>query len=386
MLAIIAAFALAACADTGGTPIGAPGLEDRRWSEGGVPRYRPSERRTATGEAQTGIGIVLPLSGRFGDYGQALLDAASLAVFERPDGQDIELLPRDSRASADGSAAAAVSTVADGAQLVIGPLAPVGVIAAGRASGGTPVLALAGARSLAGENIFLAGHAQEAMATRIVDFAARRGIRTIAGLAPRTRAGEAALNGLRAAASSRGVQLANAGFLEAGARPDQIANVLATILGGLGPDGALFLPFSAEQMPPILAGLQGRAPAMLLGLSDWESGGLARIALPAPMFYAGPDPALSAGFRARYAGAFGRPPPRGAALVYDLTAAAAAIGARTAGRRIGVQDVADPAGFRGIGGLFRFRVDGGTDRSYAIVGISGAGFQVVEPAPTQFGF
>ena len=70
---------------------------------------------------ETRVAILLPLSGPRAALGQAVLDAAMLALFEVADG-DFALRPYDTAGTADGAAAAAEKAVADGVKLVIGPV------------------------------------------------------------------------------------------------------------------------------------------------------------------------------------------------------------------------------------------------------------------------
>src|SRR5712691_3988499 len=52
------------------------------------------------------LGLLLPLSGQNASLGQGMLDAAQMALFDIPNGR-VALLPRDTRGTAEGAAAAA---------------------------------------------------------------------------------------------------------------------------------------------------------------------------------------------------------------------------------------------------------------------------------------
>ncbi|MBY0339350.1 MAG: ABC transporter substrate-binding protein, partial [Acetobacteraceae bacterium] len=56
--------------------------------------------------ARTRVGLLLPLSGGNAPLGQAMLDAAQLALFEQQDPR-VEFLPRDTRGTPAGAASAA---------------------------------------------------------------------------------------------------------------------------------------------------------------------------------------------------------------------------------------------------------------------------------------
>ena len=55
------------------------------------------------------------------DLGKAMLEAAQLALFTTSS-ERLTLIPRDTAGTAEGAASAAKSAIADGAQLILGPL------------------------------------------------------------------------------------------------------------------------------------------------------------------------------------------------------------------------------------------------------------------------
>ncbi|CAN0584390.1 unnamed protein product, partial [Laminaria digitata] len=107
---------------------------------------------------RTRVALLLPLSGPRADLGRAVLDAAKLALFDVADG-DFELRPYDTAATEAGAAAAAISAVADGVKLVIGPVFSAAV------RGATPIirdaglnmLAFSNNRDVAGPGVYLSG-------------------------------------------------------------------------------------------------------------------------------------------------------------------------------------------------------------------------------------
>ncbi len=52
--------------------------------------------------------------------------------------------------------------------------------------------------------------------------------------------------------------------------------------------------------------------------------------------------------------------------------------------RFTIQAFADPNGFAGVDGIFRFRPDGSIERGLAVIEVSGQGFTVISPAPATF--
>src|SRR3990170_354043 len=67
------------------------------------------------------VGLLLPLSGSRADVGQALLNAAQLALFDLG-GERFTLVVRDTQGTPEGAAAAAEAVLAEDAALILGPL------------------------------------------------------------------------------------------------------------------------------------------------------------------------------------------------------------------------------------------------------------------------
>ena len=74
------------------------------------------------GEAgKVAVGILLPLSGPSGAIGQAMLDAAQMAVFDLGN-NNLRLLVRDTAGNPSQAVEGVRAELAEGARLVLGPL------------------------------------------------------------------------------------------------------------------------------------------------------------------------------------------------------------------------------------------------------------------------
>ena len=76
------------------------------------------------GDEPVRVGLLLPFSAdneAARRIASAMFDAAQLAVFDAGD-QNFLLIPKDTRGEAEGAAAAARSALADGAEIILGPL------------------------------------------------------------------------------------------------------------------------------------------------------------------------------------------------------------------------------------------------------------------------
>jgi len=120
-----------------------------------LPLQPPALRNPGSADAIR-VGFLAPLSGPNAALGRALFEAAQLALFDLADNR-LMLLPRDTEGTPEKAAAAASQVIAEGAQVIIGPLfanetAAVGGIARLR---NIKVLSFSTDRSVAGNGVFL---------------------------------------------------------------------------------------------------------------------------------------------------------------------------------------------------------------------------------------
>jgi ABC-type branched-subunit amino acid transport system substrate-binding protein len=111
------------------------------------------------------------------------------------------------------------------------------------------------------------------------------------------------------------------------------------------------------------------------------------LALPGVQgaWFALPDPATNQQFQARYKAAYSALPAIYAGLAYDGIAAIGAIAKRSGANSLSAATLTQPAGFVGVGGIFRLNRSGTTDRGLAIAQIQNNRLVVIDPAPTNFG-
>ena len=79
------------------------------------------------------VGLLLPLSGANAAIGQALLDAAQLALFDLGD-ERLEIVPRDTHGRPEGAREAVQAALAAGVEVILGPLFSASVTAAAPAA------------------------------------------------------------------------------------------------------------------------------------------------------------------------------------------------------------------------------------------------------------
>ena len=135
----------------------------------------------------------------------------------------------------------------------------------------------------------------------------------------------------------------------------------------------------------IAQGLGAETRLQLLGTGVWNDPAIAAEPALQGGWFPGPAPGTRQVFEERFQATYGRPPAAIASLAYDAVSLAAAL-ARGAppGGRFTADRIADPNGFAGVDGLFRFNPDGTIERGLAVLQVTPQGFQVIDPPPRSF--
>ena len=354
------------------------------------PSRRPSRLRVP--EAFRAA-LLLPLSGPRAAAGRAIADAAELALFDRADPSFV-LVPRDTAGTPEGAEAALRSALADGVDVVLGPLLGTAArrIAPVARAAGAPVVALTNDRRVAGGGVWVLGLTPGRQVDAVVAWARAEGRARYAALVPHGAYGDAAERALGLAVVRYGGAVGDVVRYrpEAAGRDNAAAEALASALADptRGFD-ALLIAASGDTLAALAPLLPhhgvNSADVRFLGVGPWRDPALlGEPALVDAVFAAPAAAGAGAGddgaFAARYRDLFGAPPPRVAALGYDAVALAVA----ASGAVDTAAALADPAGVRGAAGVFRFGDDGIAERRLAIWRVARNGFEIVVPAPESF--
>jgi branched-chain amino acid transport system substrate-binding protein len=343
--------------------------------------YASPERETSR------VALLVPLTGQGAEMGQAMLNAAQLALFDVA-GDTFELLPRDTRGTPQGAAAAARDAIASGANLIIGPLfsSSVASVRPVAQQARIPVLAFSNDWTQAGENVWVLGLAPQEQVRRVVGYAQSQGLRRFGALVPRTPYGEAVAISLGDAAARQGGQVVRV------ERYDQnAADLTPTVrsLAGAGPAAydAVMLPEGGQRLlsvAPMLP-LYELDPqrVKLLGTGQWDEPTTGREPTLVGGWYAAPDPSGRSDFEERYEEFYGARPPRLATLAYDAAALAGRL-AQFGAAGFQPDTLTDPSGFRGMDGIFRLLPGGAVERGLAVLEVTPEGPRIVDPAPASF--
>lgn len=321
---------------------------------------------------------------------KAMKQAAELALFERDD-PNIELVVKDDKGTAAGAAEAATLAVADGAEIIIGPLLYDAVPGAAQIAqqSNVPVLALSNNAAAAGPNTYLMSFLVEEEVERIVSYAAKQGKRHFAALIPETPYGRVVEAAFRQSVGRNGGSVrvletypANANGMIKPAKA-VVAAIKRADEAGL-PIEALFVPGGEETLPklgPVLSYAGIDEGVQLLGTGAWDYPAVVRETVFHGGWFAGPDPGAFQGFSERFARTFGQKPPRIATLAYDAIGFAINLSAPPRGQRFTPERLTRPSGYVGIDGLIRLQPNGLPERGLAILEVQPYGLRTRETAP-----
>lgn len=363
------------------------------------------------------VAILLPLSGPRADLGQAMLQAAQLAL-AGPGSPP--LTSKDTQGTAAGAAAAAQAAIAEGAGLILGPLtsAETAAVAPLARNAGVAVLAFTNDPSQAQPGVWTLGITPGQQVRRLVAAATGQGKSQFAALLPDTDFGHAMATALTQATTSAGLpppNIRNHGkgmaaitaaardLSDYGSRRGPIDAKIKAARALNTPEGrreaqelarspipppnfnTLLLADTGDELAEIAAVLPyydiDRSAVQIIGPAIWASPASGSGAVPGA-WYAAPDPAARAGLEQGFAAKYGAPPSALADLAFDA-ASIARVTASQGGYSIGA--LSQPAGYLGVDGWIGLLPDGQVRRGLAVFRIERGGPTMMEPAPQEAG-
>ena len=358
--------ALAACAPQAPIIVGAP------------PNAAPGD------VARTRVALLLPLSGQQEQLGQALQQAAELALFEQNDAR-VEFVPVDTGGNAMGAGDAARRAVGLGAVSMVGPLT------SGETAGAAPVaqaarlpmLAFTNDASQARPGVWTLGVSPEQQVRRVMGSAMSAGAQQFGMVAPDDAFGRALAGAMRKTAAdfnlpSPVIALFNdrAGAAGTVAQMSRQANqaIDAVMIGATGSR-------ARELAAAIRAGAQENPRPLLLGHTLWiADAGLANEPALHGALFPAPDERARGVFDTRYQQAFGQRPPRIAGVAHDAALMAAGLAVAPPG----TSPDSTPR-FDGVDGPLQLRPGGVVDRGLALFRIAPNGDAVLVDPPMPLG-
>ncbi len=365
--------------------------------------------------------LLLPLSGRAARLGQAMVNAAQMALFAFAD-KKFELLFYDTLGTPEGAVRAASQAIGDGVSVILGPLfsASARAVAPAARAADVTVISFSSDRQATGEGIYTIGFYPGDEVRRVASFALSRGLRRFAVLAPDDAYGKTVLAALRETVVAAGGEISRVELYDPQAddysamvrriadygerrkalldqigelkkRDDEIAKRAIKRLKkrqtiGELPFDALLLADGGKRLQAIAALLPfydvDPDKIRILGTGRWDEPGIGTEPALVGGWFAAPPPEKRNRFDSRYKKVYGKTPPRLVTLAYDATALAAVI-ARS-GADFGPETLTTKSGFDGRDGIFRFRADGTSERGLAVIQVQPRGELVISKAPRNF--
>lgn len=351
------------------------------------------------------VALLVPLSGKNADLGQAMLQSAQLALFDM-EYDRIELVPQDTKGTPDGARVAAQLAIADGAKLILGPIfaTEARAVAPVAQQSNINVISFSTDWTLAQGNTFVMGFLPHTQVERIVQYAAQQRLQRVGIIAPENEYGNVVVSAWNVNASRNGLPSAsilrvNPGSAEASERIDEFTNGTARIAAAKSgqpmppaPYDAIFMPVGGSEAVSLADSLSyyelDSSTVRRLGTGLWDDAALATQKSLDGAWFAASDPSQRKAFERRYYDSYGAAPPRLSTLAYDATSLAVVL-AKSGFAQYGSPAydrgaITNPNGFAGIDGIFRFHPDGMAERGLAILEFRNGSMNVVDPAPRSF--
>lgn len=369
------------------------------------------------------VGILLPLTGKNGPLGHAMLNAAQMAMFDFAD-TDFELLPYDTAGSSEQASFGASMVIGDGASLVIGPLlsSSVRAITPISQAAGVPVLAFSSDSNIAGNNIYTMGFLPENNTERVISYAVSQGHSKFAILAPNDAYGSAVVRSARQTIARHGRTLVNtAYYASSGSNIEIVVRELADydarryalvqmrkelesqkdelsiralkrlkLLQTLGdlPYDVLLIADGGKRLQKVAALLPfydiDPGKIRILGTGQWDVSGIGAEPALVGAWFAAPPTKPRTSFITRYKELYGVRPPRLASMAYDAMALAAVLARNDTRTPFTAAAFLYERGYAGKDGIFRFTANGTTDRGLAVYQVRQRENVIIDEAPKSF--
>ena len=340
------------------------------------------------------IAVLLPFthsSAGVRNEASGLLAAVEMALFDQG-GNDILIMPKDTKGDARVAATVASEAIREGADLIIGPLFANNVTSVANTAREfeVPILAFSNDRSAAGGGAYLISFPPEEEVARIVDWASLQGINRFAFIGPRNVYARRVETALRFEASRRGGTVVGSEFYDPSdeAPVDEAQRLAGRVKSAINSGAqkvAIMIPDDGVQLRAVapLLPYYGNDLRRLqyIGTSIWDDESIWREPVMNGAVFATPDPQSSRYFTNAFERNYNREPADLASLGYDAVALAIPF---LADGVVTDEELRELDGFRGLNGLFRFRGDGTVERGLAVMTIRPSGPELLEEAPNSF--
>src|SRR5262249_31049491 len=245
----VAAISLAACSGS------------LNWKDLSPGKTAPSAAIASTpvpklGSGDVKVALILPLSasGNAGAAGQAMRNAAEMALAEFND-PNVQLLPKDDNGTGQGAQLAVQQAIDEAAQIVLGPLFAHSVTSAKPIvrNRGIPMIAFSTDANVASAGVYLLSFLPESDVDRVVAYAVSQGKHSFVGLVPSNAYGSVVEGEFKQAVARRGGQImALEHYTD---DRSKIGEAVRLVAQAAGRADALFIPDSGEAVNNVIAAL-----------------------------------------------------------------------------------------------------------------------------------
>lgn len=349
----------------------------------GGPSTGPSATVLPTDQTRHRVALLVPMTGRNGEVGQALANAANMALLDT-NAANLRITTYD---TSSDPVAAANKALADGNRLILGPLMAqnIAAIAPQANAAKVPIISFSNDSRAASKNVFVMGHIPEQSITRTVAYARSKGAGRFGAVVPNGQYGDRSVNALNNALREYGGSLVSTERYNRGnSAIASAANALRS-RGGydtvLIADGANLATRAAAE---IRTGRDGNI--RILGTELWGGEGtLAQSSAMRGAIFSAVSDGRFKRFSTSYENRFGRKPFRVSSLGYDAVLLTLRVARNwKVGRTFPTKQLREEDGFVGVDGAFRFRKDGVIERALAVVEVRDGSFATVDAAPSSF--
>ena len=380
---------------------------------------------TGPARLKINVGIMLPLSGQTGEFGQTLLNAATLALFDAKD-KRIEIYPVDTQGTPEGTLRAMDQMVENKVDIIIGPLFSENIKVAHpiAKSINIKMIGFSTDHDVAGDGVYLLSFRPEEQVSRIIRYASSQRYEKFAALIPDTLYGGRVINVLEPLVASEFNDLVamevypsdasllddpvkrianydfrrqefvdEMSFLRSLGRNDDMGQEFINEIRNLETLGdvnfdAILLPEGGSMLgslAPLLSYYEiDLSKVKVLGTGLWQDQMLFNEPQLQGGWFAAPENDLANDFIRRYQTAFSKTPPRLVTLGYDAMALVANIIRHQRSPNFSNRVITNPNGFVGLDGIFRFHRTGLVERGLAVYEVTTSAFNKIDDAPRSF--
>src|SRR5215475_8435211 len=202
------------------------------------------------------VGLILPLSasGNAGAAGQAMRNAAEMALAELGDA-NVQLLTKDDGGTGPGAQLAVQQAIEEGAKVILGPLFARSVTSAKPVAGshGIPMIAFSTDTNVAAAGTYLLSFLPESDVDRVVDYATSQGKHSFIGILPTSAYGSVVEGEFKQSVARRGGRIM--ALEHYGDDRNKVGDAARLVAQAAGGADAMFMADGGEAVSNVIAAL-----------------------------------------------------------------------------------------------------------------------------------